>query len=112
MAEVTLTYNDQTHVLEVLKVEELPFPVLLGRDFPGFSNLVRSTTQNMALLEAEEDDTLLGSSSQSTDAPDRNLWEMDPVFLHTQQTGLMLDHLHREIVVSEGSILDRYKASR
>lgn len=39
VARMTLGYNNQNHPFEVLKVDNLPFLVLLGRDAPKFGTL-------------------------------------------------------------------------
>lgn len=39
--KMTLGYDEQLHTFEVLKVEDLPFPVLLDHGTPSFSTLVR-----------------------------------------------------------------------
>lgn len=36
VVRVPLTYNNNTYSVEVLKVNNLPFPALLGRDAPAF----------------------------------------------------------------------------
>lgn len=52
---ILLTYNKTTHKVEVLKVYDLPFPVLLGRDAPAFSTLIRSALPQMAVIVDEEE---------------------------------------------------------
>lgn len=37
---MSLGYNNKTHVLDILKVEDLPFPTPLGQDTPKFGSLV------------------------------------------------------------------------
>lgn len=42
VVHMLLTYNNTTFNMEILKVDDLPFPVLLGRDAPAFGTLLCS----------------------------------------------------------------------
>lgn len=53
--QMTLWYGYQAHTFHFLKVDELPFPIIVGRDAPGFGALVQAAIQDMAA--AEEEDT-------------------------------------------------------
>lgn len=66
-----LEYAGQQHALEILKVEDLPFPILLGRDAPGFNDLVQGAIHEVAVSEEE-------SSGQGTDSL---AWAVDTWFL-------------------------------
>lgn len=43
VVRMTLGYDNQTHTFEVLKMDDLRFPVLLGQDTPWFGALVQVT---------------------------------------------------------------------
>lgn len=106
---VSLMYKNQTHVLQILNVGELPFPVLLGCNSPGFSNLVQTAIPSM---EEEEEDAILGPITQVANCTHQVNWQVNPAFLQAQQTDTTLDHLLQDIVVSEGAIIDPHKAIR
>lgn len=43
MVRMTMAYNNNVYTLDILKVEDLLFPVLLGRDAPSVGDLLRTT---------------------------------------------------------------------
>lgn len=61
---LTLYYDKQAHILDILKVDELLFPILLGHNAPGFGSLVWTAIRDMAF--AEDKDGPLGSVRQTT----------------------------------------------
>lgn len=52
-ADVYVTVNGQTYLLNVGVVENLPFPVILGGDFPVLIDLLQSAKCNVALTRAQ-----------------------------------------------------------
>lgn len=56
VVRVPLTYNNKLQQVEVLKVDDLPFPLLLGRDAPDFGDLMRAALLHVTALSKEVDD--------------------------------------------------------
>lgn len=52
-----MTYNNNTHVVEVLKVDDLPFLILLGRDAPTFGALIRAALRCLTAVLQEDEPT-------------------------------------------------------
>lgn len=80
-----MTYSRVTHTVEVLKVDDLPFPMLLGQDAPGFARLVRSALAHTTAVV--EDDEQLGPSNLSE--PTETLlfasWDTDEEFFRAEE---------------------------
>lgn len=47
-----LWYANKSHTFDILKVEDLPFPILLGRAL-GFSTLVQTAIHEVAAADEE-----------------------------------------------------------
>lgn len=56
VVQVPLTCNNKVCQVEVLKVNDLPFPILLGQDAPAFGDLVRSTLPQLTALSHKSED--------------------------------------------------------
>lgn len=91
-------YNKKAHVLDILKMYELPFPVLLGRDAPGFGELVRAALQDVAFVEDEEcPSTFVDLPGEGLcKAPGKSWYSYEPSKRTTP-----LDHLRNYVAVSE-----------
>lgn len=76
-------YNIHTDGLDILKVDDLPFPVLLGHDGPTFSSLVSAALLEVAATEEEQQP---GSSIECGEAPplSPDPWEEDADFQQVQ----------------------------
>lgn len=46
--KVTLWYAGKPRTFEILKVDDLPFPILLGRDALGFGAIVQAAIREVA----------------------------------------------------------------
>lgn len=80
---MTMWYGNQAHTFDVLKVDELPFPVCLGQDTLGFGALVQAAIQDMARTE---DIPVNGGVLQDDDSNMiQSTWATDPQFLQAQQ---------------------------
>ncbi|KAL8172730.1 UNVERIFIED_CONTAM: hypothetical protein K2H54_014765 [Gekko kuhli] len=89
---VPLRYLGQVHDVLVAKVENLPYPLLLGRDAPLFAELmwqVRATQVKVVAVEIEEgaardEEPAAGCAGDAKDdEPDRRLarrWQQNPAF--------------------------------
>lgn len=94
---MTLWYGNQPHVFELLKVDDLPFPVLLGRDAPGFLALVQTAVQKVAVAE-EDLDVAVGTLSQAEGYdPGQSVWVLDSLLLQEQQTDDTLNQLREDL---------------
>lgn len=98
-----------SHTFEILKVEDLSFPILLERDAPGFSSLVQMALQEVAaaaeeMLEGEE-----CSSQDDDEGPTQDNWTIDPHILQVQKTNDSLGRLWEDHAVSEETLLTSAK---
>lgn len=85
VVKLPLTYSGVTHTVEVLKVDYLPFPVLLGRDTPGFAHLVRTVlAPTTAILVEDEQPGPSGLAEQAETLPSTN-WDTDEDFLRPRR---------------------------
>lgn len=107
-----LTYNNATYSVEVLKVENLPFPILLGRDMPAFGTLVRSSLPRLAAVMDEEEQP--GCSGVQMDEPQMQppAWDADKDFLRMKETNPTLMFAKANIVIEDDQTLDACKAAR
>lgn len=112
VVQMLLTYNTTTYRVEVLKVDDLPFPVLLGRDAPAFDTLVHSSLPRLAAVMDEEEQP--GSSRVCVDDPKMQTltWDTDKDFLRRQETAPILSLARDNIAIEEGQMLDVRRAAR
>lgn len=109
---MSLGYNDQTHTFEVLKVDDLPCPVLLGCDASRFGVLVLATLPGMtvaAMDKPKEDDD--GPLEQDPKELQAKL-AIGPQFPQDQKKDPSLDRLRQDVVVSDGAVLNSRQATR
>lgn len=104
-----LCYNKQAHILDILKVDELPFPVLLDHDTAGFGTLVQNAIHDVDFVEDEEMPS--GSMDSPTGKTSQTAWAVDPIFLQTQQEDDTLDCLCEEVVIIDGNPVEQLQAS-
>lgn len=81
MVRMLLTYNNNTNQVEVLKVDDLPFPILLGRDACVFNVLLRSAMPRLTAVV--EEDAQPGPSGTQVDEPPLSTspWNADAYYL-------------------------------
>lgn len=82
VVRVPLTYNNKSQQVEVFKVGDLPFPLLLGRDAPSFGDLIRAALPTVTALSQEMEEEPAGPSNASHDIdPEEEVrWESDAQF--------------------------------
>lgn len=74
MVRILLTYNDCTYMVEILKVNDLPFPLLLGREVPAFGSLVRSALPQLTVVLQGDDRPGPGISQQDEMPVESETW--------------------------------------
>lgn len=110
VVRLLMIYCGDTHSVEVLKVDDLPFPVLLGRDAPSFALLVRSALAQMtAILDEEEQPEPSGLSAEAEFFPSSN-WDMDVEFLRAQENDPTLASIRSNVAKEVGQVLDDRRA--
>lgn len=98
-----LYYDNRAHTFEILKLEDLPFPVVLGRDAPGFGSLVRVALLEVTATNEEKVDEGEGTANTFPDtAPTGEDWTIDPTFLWAQKADISLWRLWDNQAVIEG----------
>lgn len=104
--KIPLTCNNNTYSVEVLKVDDLPFPILLGRDTPAFGVLVHSTLPRLTAVLHEKEQP--GPSGVQPGEPSMEplMWETDADFLRLQGTDPTLAFVRDNIAIEEGQIQD------
>lgn len=118
VVHLTLEYNGSQYSFDMMKVDDLPFPVLLGRDAPAFAELLRAALQPRAHA-IDSDDKKPGPSTREPTADnyeetesdvDAVSWEMDERFQDAQETDLTLTKVREEIAVDEKQVIDPRRA--
>lgn len=107
VVQKNMWYGNQAQTFNVLKVGELPFPVLLGCNAPGFGTLVKSAIHDVAIVEEEELPEIEDDSPDHDPNAFHTSWAAGPQFLRAQQSDNSLDQLFEAIVVSEGAPLEQ-----
>lgn len=81
--KLTLRYANQSHAFDILKVEDLPFPVFLDApnfgvfpDAPNFGALVQATLQEVSVAEA--DDHFEAEDSPEDLSEIQSTWAINP----------------------------------
>lgn len=75
---MTLWYANQTHTFELLKVDDLPFLILLGRDAPGFTTLLRMAMQEVAVVDKELCEAEEGPEPTNDGDQIQTTWALNP----------------------------------
>lgn len=78
--------------MDVLKVDDLPFLVLLGHDAPDFAILLRDALSPAAAAISNDDEA--GPSGMDNDddmTPGATIWSVDVEFQAAQSTNSMLE---------------------
>lgn len=77
---MSLGYNNNIYTLDILKVNDLPFLVLLGRDAPAFGALIRAALPSTATVASEDEEP--GPSEPRDNKPpyDPSTWGDDDDF--------------------------------
>lgn len=107
-----LWYAHMEHNFELLKVEDLPFTILLGRDAPGFGALFQAALQELSAAIEELSDGEEGPSSTSNLHPDAAAWTIDPDFLQAHKDDDTLGRLWDDHAVCAGTPVDEHRASQ
>lgn len=105
-------YASRSHTFEILNVENLPFPILLGKDAPGFGSLVQTALQEVTA--AVEEQLNGGEEPSSNQGPEPNPpdWTTDPYFLQAQKDDVTQERLWDDRAVIEGTPIDQSRASQ
>lgn len=97
-------------MVEILKVEDLPFPLLLGRDTPEFGFLVRAALPEVTAagekerLRPSEEDATAEDAKTPPLSPD--LCGIDPNFQQEQQADPTVSQVQDDIAILGGQVLD------
>lgn len=124
VVRIPLGYHGQVYVMDILKVPDLPFPVLLAWDAPNFGMLLKGALPPIfaALSDDEEagpsglgnydvDDA--GPSSSYVDdgtSPSATGWSIDTAFQTAQSTNRTLESVRRTLAVKKGIVVDEQRA--
>lgn len=100
--------------MAILKVDDLPFPVLLGRDAPDFKVLLQRAMEPAAVTVSKEDST---KETNRVDDEEGLLsgatgWSTDPAFQAAQENDPSLDTACKSLAVKETEIVDPRWAGR
>lgn len=97
--------------MEVLKLDDLPFPVLLGCDAPGFHHLVRTAlTLTTAILEKEEQSGRSSLSERAKTLLFAN-WDTEKEFLRAEETDPTLASIRFHVAKEESEVVDYRRAN-
>lgn len=112
VVRLPLVYNSTAYWLDILKVDDLRFPKLLGRDTPEFDVLLRQALPHVSVAL---DDQEVPSPSQAplvVEPLDSSPWGRDDEFIQAQGTDPTLARIQEDMAVSEGQVMDARKADR
>lgn len=119
MVAVRLRYAGVVHEVEVVKMEDLPFPLLLGRDAPAFHRLLVRALQGdpMLVLPVEEEDPgegpLGAGAAEDEDGTEGDppydpapppVFPADATFQREQDQESSLRWLRDEVAVEDGQV--------
>lgn len=108
--QIILWYTNKAHNMELLKVDELQFPIVLGRVAPAFGSLVWTAVQHVAFTEDTREQPIAVPSKAGPDV-NQTLWAIDLSFLQTQRVDDSLEPLQAAIVISEGVSVNPHRSS-
>lgn len=100
---VSLGYNNRLHQLDMLKVDNLPFPILLGHDDPAFITLVQAAHATTATNDEEEP-----GPSEPFNEPFDNATpgSTDSSFQKAQDEHPMMPRIQEDIAKRDDELLD------
>ena len=115
VVDAQMEWGGKSLRISLAKVKSLPYALLLGRDAPGFADMLRYA-QAHGLEEAGplvEDGEEPGPSALPREgAPDSPEWTTDAEFLRAQAEDDSLEKLRHSVVVSEGRVHDERRKDR
>ncbi|XP_054841809.1 uncharacterized protein LOC129333892 [Eublepharis macularius] len=110
VVRVPLSCQGRTWEVELARVTNLPYPVLLGRDVPEFHQHLQAARGPEEALPVERQDNQPGPAPPpGADLPD---WPADPTFVASQTADPTLEKLRDTVAVSEGIVRDPRRAGR
>lgn len=104
--KISLGYNSDVYSFDILKVDDLPFLVLLGRDTPAFKALIQAALPQTAALVSEEEEPGPSTSPANPRPLDSYLWEDNADFRRAQDTNPSLSWVRDDLAIEEDHILD------
>lgn len=99
--------------MEVLKVDELPFPVLLGRDTPKFEALLRNAINPPTATLSKDEEAGPSNKGDDDDGPAEAAgWSVDLEFQNAQSSGAFLAPARRALALKEDIVVDERRVGR
>lgn len=115
VVRIPMTYNNRVYSVEVLKVDDLPFPVLLGRYAPAFGDLLRLALPRITMVLHEDEQAGPSGTSPDADADidtrDDTRWEAYDDFLNLQGADPTLTTPRDQVAAEDGLIRDGRRAA-
>lgn len=94
--------------MDILKVNDIPFPVLLSCDTPVFDILLRDamSTSSTAISDNDEEARPSGTGCDDNRAPGVIGWSVDTNFQKEQMTYPTLEPARWTLAMKEGVVID------
>lgn len=102
---MSLGYNPNHNIyqLKVLKVGNLPFPILLGTDAPA---LVRAALPRLTAVISDDEEPGTSNSLSNLQHLDPYQWESGPDFRNAQDADPSLSRVRDDLALEDGTNLD------
>lgn len=105
-------YNNHVHVMDIVKVEDLPFPILLGRDAPAFTELPQAALPQVMAMTSDDEEPGPSQARDTQEPLDPSAWSQDDEFQRVQTADLTLTRTWSDLAVREGEMIDARRAGR
>lgn len=113
VVQFPLRYNGRSHLMEVLKVDYLPYLVLFVHDVPDFETLLKNAINPTAATLSEDEEAGPNNKRDDNKGPiEAAGWSVDPEFLEAQSSDASLEPAIRALALKEDIVLDEQRPGR
>lgn len=113
VVQLTLGYNGQTHLMDMLKVDDLSFPVLLSHNAPDFDVLLRDALPPATTAGSKDEEARPSNMDSDNDGtPGAVGWSINAEFQAAQSTDPTLEAAPQALALKEDIVVDEHQAGR
>lgn len=110
IVKAQVRYAGALHNLNLIRADDLPWPLLLGRDTPHFTLLLQQASQGETLATTIDDPREGPSGGQCDETPPlatlrpNPTWLTDPAFLQAQEEDPSLLQVRQSVTAVDGQV--------
>lgn len=106
VVHMSLGYNNNVYSFNILKVDDLPFPVLLGRDATEISALLQAVLPWLMALVSDDEELRPSRPRDHREPLTPATWSDDSNFQNVQEKDPTLARIREDIAICDGDVVD------